>query len=185
MSFVGIRIPHEVGRLFSHIPVPGEKVPTDEMHVTLLYIGKATPLEMIGRAVVAAAEVAEAVRPFRLQVSKSTCFPKNDDGVPIICPVESPDLHELNSQLKAAFDKHNVDYSKKFPDYKPHVTLSYASDLIQEESFAEPLEWSAYEMVLWAGDSGDDRVSATFPFAFPKKIATDEKLVRLMAAVRH
>lgn len=183
MSFVGIRIPHDVGRLFSSVQVPGEKVPTDELHITLLYIGKETPLEMIGRAVVAAAEVAESTKPFRLQVSKSTCFPKNDDGVPVICPVESPELHELNGQLKQSFDRHNVDYSKKFPDYRPHVTLAYHTDHVEEETFG-PLDWSAYEMVLWAGDSGDDRVSATFPFAFPKKVATGEKLVRLLSSVR-
>jgi 2'-5' RNA ligase len=183
MSFIGLRISHEVARMFSAIDVPGKKVPLEEMHVTSLYLGKNIPLETIGRAVVASAEVAEATRPFRLAVERRTSFPVGDDGVPIICPVQSPELHDLNARLRAALDKHGVEYSKKFTEYKPHVTLAYAEEEIVDEPVG-PLEWSAYEMVMWGGDAGDERLSATFPFAFPKKAATERKLLKLFAAMK-
>lgn len=183
MSFIGIRIPHDVGRMFSAIETPGKKVPIDEFHATLLYLGKNIPLETIGRAVIAVAEVAEATRPFRLVVETRSSFPKNDDGVPVICPVISEELHELNARLKGSLDAHGVDYSKKFPEFKPHVTLAYSNEEVADEAFG-PLEWSAYEMVMWGGDEGDERMSATFPFAFPKKAATEQKLLRMLASIK-
>lgn len=185
MSFIGIRIPHDVGRMFSAIEVPGRKTPIDEFHITAIYLGKDVPLETIGRAVVAAAEVAEGTRPFRLSVDRMTSFPKGDDGVPVICPVTSPELHELNSKLKLSLDKYGVEYSKKFPEYKPHVTLAYADAAANPpEEQVGPLEWSAYEMVMWGGDAGDERMSATFPFAFPRKAACEQKLIRMMASMK-
>lgn len=178
MAFIGLKCPHEVGRLLHGIEVPGEKVPVDEYHVTLLYLGKDVPIETLGKAIVAAAEVAAAQKPFRCTLTHVTSFPKNDDGVPIICPVASPDLHELNDKLKKKFDGAGVSYSKKFPEYKPHLTLAYADSTPTEEEFG-PLEWSAYEMVLWGGDAGDERLATNFPFSMPVKVATNQNLVRL------
>jgi len=183
MSFIGIKVPHEVGRLLHTIEVPGEKVPLHEFHVTLLYLGKEVPIETLGKAIVAAAEVAESYRPFRCTLTQTSSFPKGDDGVPIICPVDSPELHELNTQLKAAFDAAGVDYSKKFPDYKPHVTLAYSDEVTADTLFG-PLEWSAYEMVLWGGDAGDERLATNFPFALPTTVATNQQLVRLAMAMK-
>jgi 2'-5' RNA ligase len=183
MSFIGIKIGHDVGRLFSSIEAPGKKVPIDELHITTLYLGKGIPLETLGRAVIAVAEVAEATRPFRLVVESRSSFPMNDDGVPVICPVISEELHDLNTRLKAALDAHGVDYSKKFTEYHPHVTLAYAEEPVPDEALPT-LEWSAYEMVIWGGDSGDERMSATFPFAFPMKAATEQKLLRILASAK-
>jgi len=177
MSFIGLKCPHEVGRLLHGIEVPGEKVPPTEFHVTILYLGKDVPMEMLGKAIVAAAEVAAAQKPFRCTLTHSTCFPKNEDGVPIICPVACPELYELHTKLKESFDGAGVDYSKKYPEYKPHLTLSYAEESVEDEPFG-PLEWSAYEMVLWGGDAGDDKLATNFPFAMPVRVATYQNLVR-------
>jgi len=178
MSFIGLKCPHEVGRLLHAVEVPGSKVPIDSYHVTLLYLGKDVPIEMIGKAIVAATEVAAASKPFRCTLTHATCFPKNEDGVPVICPVTSPELHDLNTTLKAAFDAAGVEYSNKYPEYKPHLTLSYAEETIEDQDFG-PLEWSAYEMVLWGGDAGDDRLATNFPFAMPVRVATTWNLIRM------
>jgi RNA 2',3'-cyclic 3'-phosphodiesterase len=181
MSFIGVRVPHEVARLLDQVKVPGECVPTHEKHITVLYLGKEVPLEQVGHAVVAAAEIASKVTPFRCTVESYTCFPKGDDGVPIISPVISPELHTLNETLKKAFDEANVTYSKKFPEYKPHVTLSYATEPVDTQPMG-PLEWSVYEMVLWGGDAGDDRLAVTFPFAMPVH-PTEQKIVQAMSRI--
>ena len=183
MSFIGLKCPHEVGRLLHAVEVPGTKVPIDSYHVTLLYLGKDVPIEMIGKAIVAAAEVAAASMPFRCTLTHAMCFPKNEDGVPVICPVTSPELHDLNTTLKAAFDAAGVEYSKRYPEYKPHLTLSYAEETMEDQDFG-PLEWSAYEMVLWGGDAGDDRLATNFPFAMPVRVATTQNLIRMTNRLR-
>lgn len=183
MSFIGLKAPHEVGRLLHAVDVPGSKLPITEYHVTLLYLGKDVPIEVIGKAIVAAADVAAGAKPFRCTLTHATSFPENEDGVPIICPVTSPELHDLNTTLKAAFDAAGVEYSKRYPEYKPHLTLSYADEAVEDQDFG-PLEWSAYEMVLWGGDAGDERLATNFPFAMPPRVATTQNLVRMLNRFR-
>lgn len=177
MAFLGLRVPHEVARVLGQIEVPGTLVPGDHKHITILMFGKEVPIETISKAVVAVHEVSSKMVPFAVTLDHVACFPKNDDGVPIICPVTSPELLAFHGQLQKALDKAGVEYSKKFPEYKPHVTLSYAPEAVKEQKFG-PIDWSVYEVVLWGGDSGDERLSVTFPFALPGKTALWRRLIQ-------
>jgi hypothetical protein len=84
----------------------------------------------------------------------------------------------LYSALCSSFDAARVEYSKKFPIYKPHVTLAYAAEELEESIPMEPIDWVAYEMTLWSGNSGDDAVTITIPFSFPSRQAMYRKLVQ-------
>jgi 2'-5' RNA ligase len=170
MAFLGIRIPHETGRLLSKIDVPGEKTSTSEMHITLLYLGDEWPISEISKAMEAAYDIVSKTKPFTAEVNKVSHFPKNphdQDKYPIITRVESKELHELRGKLAKKFDKEGVEYSKLHPDYKPHVTLAYSEKEPEDVSF-DPLEFSISEVVLWGGDHGDDRIFVTFPLAGPE-----------------
>jgi 2'-5' RNA ligase len=177
MAILGIRTPHDVARLLGQIEVPGERVPGDEKHITLVHFGTNIPIEVISRAMVAAYEVASSTVPFPIQVLEAKCFEPGDDGTPVVCPVVSPEIYDLWGSLCKALDKAEVSYSKKWPIFIPHITLSYAEEP-QDPFPVGPFEWSVYEMVLWGGDSGDERVSITFPFSLPGKEALWRRLVR-------
>lgn len=177
MAFVGLRVPQEVARVLGEIEVPGDPVPANHKHITILNMGSDLPIEVIGKAVVAVHNVSSATKPFQVTLDRVACFPGGDDGVPVICPVISPEVHTLWANLKKSFDAVGVPYSKKFPEFKPHVTLSYAPEAIEEQDFG-PIDWSVYELVLWGGDSGDERLCVTFPFSLPGKTALWRQLIR-------
>lgn len=177
MAFIGLKVPHEVSRLLSQIEVPGEIVPRDEKHITCIYFGSNIPIDRISKAIVVAYEVAARTKPIQLLIEEVICFPKGSDGVPIIGSVVSPELMSFQEDLCNSLDKAKVEYSKKYPEYKPHVCLAYAEEPIEPMAVG-PFEWAAYEMVLWGGDSGDDKIFITLPFAMPGKEALYRKLVQ-------
>ena len=177
MAFIGIKVPHEVSRLLSQIEVPGDPVPRDEKHITCVYFGSNVPIDRISKAIVVAYEVAARTKPIQLLIEEVICFPKGDDGVPIIGSVSSLELMAFQEDLCNSLDKAKIEYSKKFPEYKPHVCLAYAEEPIKPMAVG-PFEWAAYEMVLWGGDSGDDKIFITLPFSMPGKEALYRKLVQ-------
>lgn len=177
MAFIGLPVQYEVSRLLSQIEVPGKRVPRDEAHITTASFGSNVPIDRISKAIVVAYEVAARTKPIRLLVEEVTSFPKGDDGVPIIGSVSSPELMSFREDLCKSFDRGGIEYSKKYPIYKPHVCLAYAEEPL-ESMVVGPFEWTAYEMVLWGGDSGDDKIFITFPFSMPGKEALYRKLVQ-------
>lgn len=168
MSFLGIRIPHEVGRQLSQIDVPGEKTSTSELHITLLYFGDEWPISEISKSLEAAFEVISEFNPFLVKMDKVTSFSKNpEDKYPVISQIESKELHNLRDKLAKKFDKEKIEFSKVHKDFKPHVTLAYADEKPKETEF-RPVEFFVQEIILWGGDHGDDRIFVTFPLAGPK-----------------
>lgn len=162
MAFIGIKVPDGAAQELSKIDVPGEKLPPEEKHITLFYIGKQVPLKDAMRAGAVCALFARMSEPFQVGTARVTCFPENpDDGVPIICPIVSPDLMRFRARLASAFDRYGVGYSKKYPDYKPHVTLSYDRQPIPDMDI-QPVVWKVDRFVLWAGDDMDEGLSMQF-----------------------
>lgn len=183
MAFLGLRVPPETARLLNEIEVPGTKEPVSSFHVTLLYIGSDVPIETLAEAMKATYEVTSKTRPFTVQTNRVTCFPKNanDDGkCPVICRIDSDPLHDLQSKLRASFDANGVPYSKKFPEYKPHLTLSYGNEEIEERRIPT-VSWGAHECVLWGGDSGDNRLVMHFPFSLDTSHEIAERVVQRFA----
>jgi len=183
MAMVGLKVPKEVARLLSGMKVPGQKETSDQYHITISYLGDEVPTKQLGKAIVALHDVARKVTPFTVSVSTLVAFPEGSDGYPIVGLVESPELHQLEKAVKSALGKAGVDYSKKFPVYRPHVTLAYSPESIQNLDLDRPVNWSVYDLVLWGGDSGDERLCTTFPFPL-----TQEKTAiwrRLVQAALH
>ena len=176
MAFLGIKVPHETARLLGEVEVPGHTEAASHFHITMIYLGKDVPIEVLQKALLATYEVTSKTKPFTVRTSTLTCFPKGDDGVPIICRVDSDALHELRERIRLSYDAHDVPYDKKFPEYKPHVTLAYGDEEIPEKRIPT-VEWGAHELVLWGGDSGDRRLVMTFPFS----IETSHELVERVA----
>lgn len=167
MAFIGLQVPHSTARLFGDIDVPGEKVPSASMHVTILYMGDDVEIGVLAEAVKATYAVTAATRPFTVRTTRVMSFPVNSDDQeahPVVARIDADALHDLQAGLREAFDSAGLDYSKRFPDFKPHVTLSYADEAV--EDFRIPtIEWGAHEIVMWGGDEGDRKLTATFPLA--------------------
>jgi 2'-5' RNA ligase len=164
MAFLGLVTPHEAARLLSGLDVPGRKEPVSSSHVTLFYFGEGLDIDTLTQIIGVTYGVTKDTKPFTVRTSAVTSFPKGDDGVPIICRVESDALHDLRDKIKTVYEVAGVHFSDKFPEYRPHVTIAYA-----EEDFAEQriptVEWGAHELVLWGGDDGDTLLVTHFPFA--------------------
>lgn len=192
MAILQIQVPHATARLFGDIEVPGTRASSGSLHITVVYIGADVPIDTLTDAVKATYEVTSKTRPFTVRATRVTHFPVDDDQAdyPIIARIDSDELHEFREQLVAAFDEAGVEFDKKFPVFKPHVTLSYAPEPVEE--FRIPvIEWGAHEVVMWGGEEEDERLSVTFPFSLQPTMAhrvaarfTSVALARELSATR-
>lgn len=179
MALLCLKLPAEPARLLSEIRVPGEKTPIDEMHVSLVYLGKELELEAVLLAIQVTYQVVASWSPFLLTTRWVSTFPQTDEGtVPVIARVESEDLHDLQEALKEAFDEEGVPFSNKWPDYKPHVTLSYApAEQAPGDKTIPPVQWSCTDIALWAGDEGETDIVCRFPLSIVSRAASSKVAV--------
>lgn len=169
MAFLGIRIPHETGRLLAGIDVPGKKESASEYHITILCFEPNWPISEISKALEATYDVVSKIKPFSIKTKEITCFPKREDNpAAIVAKVESDDLQDLRDKLAKEFEKCKIDFSKRFKNFKPHITLSYSEKEI-DDCKIDTVECIVNELVLWGGDHGDDRIFITFPLKGPEK----------------
>jgi len=168
MAFIGLKVPDDASRLLAGVEVPGERHSASDMHVTILFLGQDLPITEVAKAMCAAFQVTSRTRPFVCGVKDVSSFPRGADGLPVICPVVSPGLMVLNAALRAEFDRLGLGYSKKYPEYKPHVTLSYDRVPGGPDSYSAPLPgpltWTASDMVIWGGNEADEILSVNLPF---------------------
>ncbi len=162
MAFLGIKIPHEVGRLLKKIDVDGKKVPDSEYHITIAHFEDNWPVSDAAKTLETTFEVLKNFKPFKILIKNISCFPKGENGVPILAKVDSKELQKLNKKLKAAYGKKRIEFSKIHKEFKPHITLSYSDKTIDEKKI-DTIEFIVHEIVLWCGDNGDDRLFVTFP----------------------
>lgn len=164
MAFIGIKIPADVARLFRGLDLPGERVAESEFHITVLMFEEDWPIKEVGKAMQASFDVLKDTEPFSISINQVTCFPKRQDNpCPIVAKVKSKELDKVNNELKKKFDSEDVEYSKTFKEFKPHVTLSYADEEIDSMDVKPKIEFTVTELILWGGDNGDDRIFITFP----------------------
>jgi 2'-5' RNA ligase len=168
MGMIGLRVPEATARVLGQIPVEGE--PSAHPHVTILNLGDDIPIPTLASMMVAAMEVAETYAPFTVRTSLVSSFP-SEDSVPIIARVESDELHDLWGDLCTAFDQVDLDYSKKFPNYSPHVTLAWADEQPEDQRIPT-IEWGAHELCIWGGNSGEGRVLIHMPFSIMNRAAS-------------
>jgi 2'-5' RNA ligase len=166
MAFLGIRVPNETARLLGGLEVPGKREANSSLHVTMFFFGDEVSIEALAEIMKATYGVTSQAKPFTVRTSQLTSFPAGDDGQPIICRIESDALHDLREKIREVYEANKVEFSNKYPDYKPHVTLAYNDGAEPfQEARIPTVEWGAHELVLWGGDSGDDKLVVTFPFA--------------------
>jgi len=171
MAFIAFTVPVEAGTELSKLPVIGgtEKTPIGEMHVTAVFLGKNTPIADVLKSISVCYEVASKAKPISMAAAILTTFPPNPDwreGVPVIARVVSQDLMNFRAQLAAGLDAAGVEYSKKFPDYKPHVTLGYANKQFPAQKIT-PIHWECSHIIVWGGEERYESIFAGCQLGMP------------------
>jgi len=162
--------------MLTEIQVPGDREAASDLHITLLNLGDALPISTIARVTEVAYEVIATFQPFTVKTTKIIGFPEGKHGVPVVCEIESESLHALWGRLGEAFDKAGIEYSKKFPIYRPHVTLSW-SDRPFKPIKLPPVEWGVSEITIWGGDQGERRVMVNIPITIASRAASKQSIV--------
>lgn len=162
MGMLAIRVPAEIAGLLARVPVPEKREAPTDYHITLFSLGDAMDLEEVSKGMIAGYPIVSETKPFTVSTSLVTSFDKNPGGVPVIAKIESPELHALREKLAEAFDSAGVEYSKKFPEFRPHCTLSYAEET-PEDLTIPTISWTVDEITLFAGDKGESDVIVKLP----------------------
>lgn len=171
MAFLGIKIPDPTCKLLKNIKVPGKAESPSEYHITLMFFAKNWELSKVGKALEATYEVTKDAKPFSVKTDTVGCFPKREnDPLAIIARVESKELHDFRKKLADKFDDEGIEFSKVFKTFHPHITLAYHDADKEISDFKiDPVEFTVSEIVIWAGDHGDDRLSINFPLEISQK----------------
>ncbi len=164
MAFIGVKVPAEAAEELSKIQVPGDSTSTEDMHVTLIYLGKNVPIPEVLQAILACYMTTKRCAPFTCQVQSISSFPKSSDsGIPIIAQVICPELHKLHDLLVNSMNLLEIEFSDKHPKYIPHVTLAYSDQEMRNAMKIKPISWLVKELVIWGGDHGVERIAVSLP----------------------
>jgi 2'-5' RNA ligase len=179
MTVLVLQPPPREALQLRRLKVPGDRTIPGTQHITVFHFGKDVPKGMLDKILKSTYEVAEQVQPFSVSLRQISSLPRHPDKgtIPVVCPVEGSELQDLWKRLKKVYDRDKVEYSGKFPTYKPHTTLSYLGE--DEEAppdrpLPEPLSWDVSQLVLWGGDKENAILETTFPLG--KKMATIQKV---------
>jgi 2'-5' RNA ligase len=161
MAMIAIPVPAEVSSLLKSMKIPGSRDASD--HITLFYLGDNIDIKTINKCLKACLKITEKTKPFLVNIEKCTNFPEGKHGFPIICPVENKEIFKLHEKLTKVLDRNKVEYSKKFPEFKPHLTLSYHNEELPEQNFSR-ICWQVRSISIYGGDSGKERIYAELSF---------------------
>jgi RNA 2',3'-cyclic 3'-phosphodiesterase len=160
MAFIGMRVPAQTAAQFAAIQVPGIREPQESMHLTLAFLGNSVPVESILNSINVCLAVASQLPPIELTAAAVMCFSPDPEGkTPVIARIVTPALFNLRKILVDTLEIDGVEYSKRHPQYKPHVTLAYA-DQMYEPMVIKPIKWQSDYITIWGGDKEKELISA-------------------------
>jgi len=171
MAFLGIKVSDNVGQLLSQVNVPGEKTSPSEMHITLFYFENFSIDDVI-KSLEVIFELTTNTKPFNVKTNMVSHFPgwgdKDDKKCAVIAKITSDDLHKFRDKLADDLDDANVEFSKTYKDYKPHITLSYSQEEPEDFDLPDPVEFTVSEITLWGGEEMNDKLIVDFPLSYDK-----------------
>lgn len=175
MAMIGLKVPEEISERLSKISVPGKKLPAEEMHITMFYFENKLNIKDIVKITQAMYDIIKKFEQVRLKGVTISTFKKCDDGVPVIVPIVSDELVDLRKKMAKKFDNEDIDYSKKWPEFRPHLTLSYSPKEIEDKKLDKNINWKASEVIFWGGDRhSDPGILVSIPLCVGKKASKFE-----------
>lgn len=155
MAIVTLAVPRGVASYLTRLDVPGERTPVDEMHVTIVQMDQELDPVQVATIAGIVRDVVSKRESFQATLERITHFPPSDHGFPIICPVTSEGLLRLHETITSALDANRIEYSKKFPTYRPHVTVSWSTmEPPTDVGLVKPLTWTVDVVNMWPTTDG-------------------------------
>lgn len=154
MAYISFTVPAEAASDLSRLYTVGDVTSPEDMHVTLAFLSKNTPPSQVLRAIAACHVIASTSAPILMHAALLTSFPSNPDyreGVPVVVRVISDALFSFRARLAAELDKFGVEYSRRFPEYKPHVTLSHGPEKVTPQKVG-PVSWTSNHVMVRGGE---------------------------------
>lgn len=151
---LSLLVPVDISKKLEKISVPG-KLEKDH-HITLFYFENGLNFKTVIKLLESSFKIISDCGKIKISLSEVKSFGKGDDGYPVIIPIESDDLIEFRKKLAKKFDDNDIKYSKKWPEFKPHLTLSYSKKEFEDMKLKPKLSFQADEIVLYSGDSREE-----------------------------
>lgn len=176
MGMIAIKIPQDISDALSKISVPGKKLSNEELHITLFYFEKKLSINDIINITHCLYDITKNAETFKIKMNNISTFNKGPDGVPIIIPIVSEELSDLRKRLAKKLDSKEVVYSKKWPEFKPHMTLSYSTKEMEDRSLEKKLNWKVEEIAFYSGEDMENCLQVLVPLNLGKKASKFDKL---------
>lgn len=173
MALLGIEVPVDICQHLQKVKVPGSRDLSD--HLTMFYFEDKLSPKRIAKICEVLSDTIKDTKPFNCTIKQISSFPAGKDGVPIKGDVTSKKLVFLREEIAKALDKNKISFSKKFPDFNPHVTLSYHSGNFDKIKI-NPITWTVTNLVIWGGSSEERGIDVKIPLG-QKTASSPLKLV--------
>lgn len=125
----------------------------DDLHVTVLYLGKDFSDDDLLEIAGVAAQVADSHEALQCKVQGLGVFNGNGDGRPVYCSVDAIGLASLHTDLVDSLADAGVNIESNY-DFTPHMTVSYADDMsdMDIDAGAPDIEWESSSLFLVVGN---------------------------------
>lgn len=157
MAFATFKVPTSVIGQFAAIDAGVEfltRTEPQDYHITLCYFGNEMKYRDYLEACKVCADYSLQTAPILMKGAALDSFPQNPDdkdGFPTIIRVISKELHGFRENLTETFWNKGIEFSKKFPGYKPHVTLGYAKEPVKIKPLEKIISWTCNEFYIYGG----------------------------------
>ena len=128
-----------------------EKEDDSPPHITICYIGS-LPLHYEDKLVEVLKQSCKNIKPFLVSLKKPKKFINNDNQIVLHSPVASKKLKNFHYFLKNELLRNLIPVDNKFPEFKPHVTISYCADkdeLARYKNIIPEGEWMIDSVWIW------------------------------------
>jgi 2'-5' RNA ligase len=184
MALISLKLPMQLATLLQRLDVGLETPPyfpesVAHMHVSLAYFEQEPGPDEVAHMFHCISELNHRTQPIQFEVTGLSSFPGNPvKGRPILAKVKSERLYQYRKDLVHMFDKEHIAYSKKFPEFKAHITLGWAQvDKFEDRTLKSPLAATAQDVEVWLGSDYNNGKTLILPFADPE---FEEKTARAL-----
>lgn len=126
--------------------------PAGELHVTLVYLGQATDVDL---AKVEDALGADLGKPLAGETGEPFQFPEGEDGTPLNVSPDVPGLADFRAEVLRRLEAAGIEDASSHPDWVPHICLGYGNDPSEAEAkVGLPLSFDSVAVVV-----GGDRTN--------------------------
>lgn len=160
-----VPVPKSVGVSLLEKKLPGRTESLDGLHVTLFCFEEMT-LSQYTTAIEIVSSISSTrafPSPMKLMTMRTHYFEGDGSKIPVFARVLSPSLMGLRAAIAEAFVSYEIPFKNNFPEYKPHITLSYSKE---ECSYPfEPISWTVSDLRFKTRVSGfgDYNMEAKIP----------------------